>query len=85
LQCHTVGYGASDGYVSKQATPALAAVSCGSCHGRGDYHVKGRSGQAVPGRAAPLRSLDCVTCHDPENSPGFNRDSYWELIKHGVD
>lgn len=85
LQCHTVGYGASDGFLSKEATPALAAVSCANCHGRGDYHIKQHRGEMVPGKVFPLKSQNCTTCHDPENSPDFDFDAYWKLIKHGLD
>jgi len=85
LQCHTVGYGASDGYINQRLTPTLGAVSCENCHGRGDYHVRFHAGEAVPERTAKLKSVACETCHDQENSPTFNRDTFWEQIKHGMD
>lgn len=85
LQCHTVGYGSSDGYINPRLTENFAAVSCGNCHGRGDYHVRFHSGEDVPARAAKLKSVDCMTCHDPENSPEFKRETYWEHINHGMD
>ena len=85
LQCHTVGYGASDGYINPRLTPLFGAVSCESCHGRGDYHVRFHAGEDVPERAAKLKSSACETCHDTENSPAFSRETYWEQIKHGMD
>lgn len=85
LQCHTVGYGASDGYINERLTPTLGSVSCENCHGRGDYHVRYHGGEDVPERAAKLKSVACETCHDPENSPKFNRETYWEQIQHGMD
>lgn len=85
LQCHTVGYGASDGYINQRLTPVLGAVSCENCHGRGDYHVRFHGGEDVPERAAKLRNVACETCHDAENSPAFNFDLYWEKIRHGKD
>ena len=85
LQCHTVGYGASDGYINQRLTPTLGAVSCENCHGRGDYHVQFHQGQDVPERTAKLRTIACESCHDPENSPNFNFETYWEQIKHGKE
>lgn len=85
LQCHTVGYGSSDGYINQRLTPTFASVSCGNCHGRGEYHTKFHLGEDVPPRAALLKSVNCMTCHDPENSPEFNFETYWEQIGHGVE
>jgi hypothetical protein len=85
LKCHTVGYGASDGYINQELTPLLGAVSCGNCHGRGDSHARLRRGEDVLAAAAALISVNCITCHDPENSPEFNRETYWEIIKHGLE
>jgi len=85
LQCHTVGYGATDGYVNQRLTPALASVSCENCHGRGDHHVKFHNKEDVPERSAKMATIACETCHDPENSPAFNYETYWEKIKHGKD
>lgn len=85
LTCHTVGYGASDGYINQRLTSTLGQISCGNCHGRSDYHARFHAGGDVPERAAGLKSVDCVTCHDPENSPEFNLETYWEMIKHGKE
>ncbi|MEX2016575.1 MAG: multiheme c-type cytochrome, partial [Candidatus Hydrogenedentales bacterium] len=85
LKCHTVGYGASDGYINQELTPMLDAVSCGNCHGRAGDHVKFHTGGDATESQARLISVNCVTCHDPENSPTFNREIYWEQIVHGLD
>lgn len=85
LPCHTVGYGASDGYINQRLTPSFGSVSCENCHGRGDYHVRFHAGEDVPERSAKLRNGTCETCHDPENSPAFNFEVYWEKIKHGME
>ena len=39
LRCHTVGYGARDGFRNFQTTPQFANVQCESCHGRGTAHI----------------------------------------------
>ncbi len=85
LQCHTVGYMASDGYISQELTPELKAVSCEACHGRGDHHVKLESNKQVTIDKLGLKKTICVTCHDEENSPDFNEEEYWEKITHGLD
>ena len=85
LNCHTAGYGSSDGYVNQRLTPDFDVVSCGSCHGRGDYHIKFHSEADIPEKAARFKSVDCIGCHDEKQSPGFNLDSYWEKINHGKD
>jgi hypothetical protein len=77
LQCHATGMGFRTGYAGLEKTPALGRVGCESCHGAGSEHVKalGRS---------PLRTqVQCLQCHDAENSPHFLREDYWPRIAHG--
>jgi len=84
LTCHTVGYGASDGFTRHEETPDLAAVGCESCHGRGDYHNRLMKSETIPAQRIFLaKTTDCVKCHDPDNSPMFDQTTYWEKIKHG--
>ncbi|MBN2590503.1 MAG: hypothetical protein JXA96_11635 [Sedimentisphaerales bacterium] len=85
VQCHVVGYMASDGYISQELTPKLKNVSCESCHGRGDHHVKLESDKEVKIEQLGMKQTDCITCHDEENSPEFNEEEYWEKITHGLD
>jgi len=82
LPCHAAGYGASDGFVSAALTPQLASVTCESCHGRGAHHVRREAGAEVRGTTFGFRTVDCVVCHDAENSPRFERGAYWEKIAH---
>jgi hypothetical protein len=83
LECHTIGYMASDGYLNAKLTANLKDVSCESCHGRGDYHVKFYSKQNTELKNAGFKKVNCVGCHNPDNSAKFELNSYWAKIKHG--
>ncbi len=82
LECHTVGYRASDGYLNVKLTPTLKNVSCESCHGRGDFHVKFFSKQNTDLKNVGFKKVNCVGCHNPDNSVNFETNSYWAKIKH---
>ena len=81
------------GFLSEKETPKLTSVGCESCHGPGEKHVRAEMGtnetlQASLRKAIRL-SLEtgsakkhCLTCHDGDNSPHFDFDSYWKKIEH---
>ncbi len=53
-------------------------VGCESCHGPSQAHV------ADPGKRTTFAARDrCLSCHDRENSPEFDFESYWQQIVHG--
>jgi hypothetical protein len=88
LRCHVTGLGLPDGY-RRSADPdqrsRTAVVGCEACHGRGSIHAAERAaGQASSGSLTPVTPASCVRCHDPENSPQFAFDHYWETIRHGA-
>jgi hypothetical protein len=85
IKCHTVGYMSSDGYVNAKLTPKLKNVSCESCHGRGDYHAKLQAGEDIGVKKVFMKKVNCIECHDEENSPSFDREKYWEKIAHGQE
>jgi len=85
LECHTIGYLASDGYLNARLTPQLQNVSCESCHGRGDHHVKYYAGENRELKDFKFKKVNCVGCHNPDNSAKFELASYWEKVKHGQD
>jgi len=77
LPCHTTGYG-EGGFVALSVTPRMIAVQCESCHGPGLSHA------ADPESVTPhpAGEASCRRCHDPQNSPGFEFESYWRKISH---
>jgi Cytochrome c554 and c-prime len=92
LRCHVVGPGLPDGFKRRGEPLAqrdaiqrdFAQVGCESCHGRGSNHVAERTnGQISSGSLQPVTPATCQRCHDLENSPRFNYDKYWEIIRHG--
>jgi hypothetical protein len=78
VKCHVTGLDSLKGFVSRERTPQLADVTCESCHGPSADHARLPSSQR-PARSGPK---DCVSCHDPENSPNFDFDTYWPRIRH---
>ena len=79
-RCHTTGYGLTGGFVKRTAKDAMQRVDvgCESCHGPSSLHVANTS-VSTPWQAADT----CLVCHDHENSPQFQYDSYWAQIAHG--
>jgi hypothetical protein len=78
-QCHTTGFGAPGGFVSKGRSTDRVNVGCESCHGPSLAHAE------QPQNHTPLAAREqCFYCHDRENSPRFGFDEYWALIEHGA-
>ena len=81
------------GFMSEKETPLLINVGCETCHGPGETHVRAEMGSnetlqeslrkairlPVEGGAAKKQ---CLTCHDGNNSPHFDFDTYWQKIVH---
>ena len=82
LQCHTVGYMASDGYINQRLTAVLANVSCEACHGRGHHHNQQMAQEPLPAKRILMKITSCETCHDQDNSPDFEKEKYWQEIAH---
>ena len=77
-KCHTTGYGLPGGFRSVLRSPERTSIGCESCHGPSREHVQ------RPSIKTPFASKDqCLSCHDPENSPRFDRDRFWDQIRHG--
>lgn len=76
--CHTTSFGFPGGFATRQASADRVDVGCESCHGPSERHVHD------PQVRTPFRAAEqCQSCHDPENSPGFEFAAYWERIRHG--
>ncbi len=75
----------------QEKTSYLTGVGCESCHGPGENHKKAELGSNKTKQAElrqavrlPLEnaSKNCILCHDGDNSPHFDFDTYWPKIKH---
>lgn len=75
LVCHTTGYLYKGGYDDRPPANRLKNVQCEACHGYGTEHS--RDGEWV----AKARA-SCLECHDAENSPEFDYETYWAKIAH---
>ncbi len=77
-RCHTTGYGLNRGFETVADSKSLVDVGCENCHGPSQRHV------AEPTIRTPFVAKEqCISCHDHENSPTFEYDSYWAEIAHG--
>ncbi len=76
LKCHTTGYGEATGFKDKTSTPALAGITCETCHGPGSEHEKisqpfAKVKDLTPEQEASIRGSIwlqlpknvCVQCH----------------------
>jgi hypothetical protein len=86
IGCHTMGFGAADGYRREFGAAKLTNVGCESCHGPGSTHVSQRQGEGpVTFHFRPLGAGDCMKCHHGEFSPPFNWEKLWPVVRHGKD
>ena len=82
----------TSGYESLQKTPELINTGCEDCHGPGEKHCTVELGhneqlqkklrKAVVITKAESKKQQCVTCHDLDNSPDFDFDTYYPQIEH---
>jgi Cytochrome c554 and c-prime len=83
------------GFTSSAETPHLENVGCESCHGPGGAHAKAELATdeqlQEKLRKAMVITLDeaqndpgkmCYNCHDLDNSPDFNFETYWPKVFH---
>ena len=98
ISCHVVGWHPTKyfpyetGFVSKEKTPHLIDTGCEDCHGPGEKHVIAEAGgdlelqkrlrKAMVVTKEESAKRQCYTCHDLDNSPDFEFESYWPIIEH---
>ncbi len=87
------------GYLSLEGSVALHTNGCENCHGPGSAHAAAENGDmdATEAQIEKFReemrlTLEeaqkntCVECHDQDNSPEFDFETYWpEVEHHGMD
>ena len=78
-RCHTTGYGYPNGFKSIADAGELANVGCESCHGPSKQHAESPD---IPTGFRGQAKSRCVRCHDRENSPNFDAETYWEQVVH---
>ncbi|QDV17912.1 Cytochrome c-554 precursor [Gimesia panareensis] len=95
LSCHVTGWHPQEviryksGFVNKQQSPHLLGQQCENCHGPGSGHIElvdmdkiEEAKKVMRVTLAEAKKTTCYKCHDLDNSPNFNFDTYWEKIKH---
>jgi hypothetical protein len=85
------------GFQSLEKTPELTDAGCENCHGPGEKHALAEQGTdkvlqkklqeasriTKAESASPLsKKANCFTCHDGDNSPDFDFDTYWPDVEH---
>ena len=75
LVCHATGVGEPGGY--PREVPDLSGVQCEACHGPGEGHPPGPMLVEKPSKES------CGGCHTLRDSPLFEPEGFWRLIRHG--
>lgn len=80
VSCHVVGFNHANGYdrIADPQIPGretLKDVQCEACHGYGTEHDR-------TGAWLAEAKASCTTCHDEQNSPNFDYETYWAKIAH---
>lgn len=83
------------GYENLEKTPHLVGNGCENCHGGGASHVAAENGDVDADDAELTRLREqmhvtlkeakkngCVRCHDLDNSPEFEFETYWPQVAH---
>jgi hypothetical protein len=85
------------GYQSLEETPELINTGCETCHGPGGAHVAAENGGDLALQEKLRQALvitkaesqdprsgkqHCFSCHDLDNSPDFDFETSWPLVKH---
>ncbi len=98
VSCHVIGWHPTKffpyvgGYTDPKKTPHLENVGCDDCHGPGEKHCNAELGnneklqeefrKAVRITKEESKKQQCTTCHNGDNSPDFDFNTYWPLVEH---
>lgn len=102
ISCHSTGWNAQEyfpyttGFDGIDTTPLLAGNQCENCHGPAAAHVAAENGRNRRRKQAEREALKltaafamqnvCIKCHDHDNSPEFNEETfqthYWPKVEH---
>lgn len=95
LACHVTGWHPQEvfryesGYLNQMASKHLLGNQCENCHGPGSRHIQliedGEEDEAKKLMRVTLKQARdnlCYTCHDLDNSPHFDFESYWKKVAH---
>jgi len=98
ISCHVIGWHPTKyfpyqgGFLSEAETPHLIDVGCEACHGPGEKHVQAEMGsdfelqrkyqKAMVITLEESKQWQCASCHDLDNSPDFDFDTYWPIVQH---
>ena len=88
-------YPFASGYEDQEKTPHLFGNGCENCHGGGAAHVAAENGDVDVDEDELTRLREqmhvtlqqaekniCVRCHDLDNSPEFEFETYWPHVAH---
>ncbi len=102
VSCHATGWNPQEyypfltGFDGLDTTPHLSGNQCENCHGPGAAHVAAENSRNRTKRDEERLALKltagmalenvCIKCHDHDNSPEFNEQSfeahYWPKVQH---
>ncbi len=102
ISCHSTGWNPQEyypyisGFDSQEKTPLLAGNQCENCHGPAAAHVAAEKGRNRTTKEEQRQIVKlvvgqafenvCSNCHDHDNSPEFNEQSfeahYWPKVQH---
>lgn len=88
IECHVIGLKYESGFKNANSPNRLRNVGCETCHGARSKHIKNATDNTENVKISePIAAYDCISCHTPEHSPGFQADEagYRKKIIHWME